>query len=244
MPVTLLIYILRAAKAIATQEPFTFYKTALQQAARDESKALNEEPGLWEDVPVNEKDKDAVRLDNENENLERYEDPQYFKKVQQHSADDDEKLTSVALRELLCKDWPYFRTYWNGIIARFWSKIEDLNGASLTDGYRLLLKLLDLKLVQQMKPGFRPYIKQSKHSRRVLFMSKRSAYKRGCRIIGRHTSPVPGYTIQHSTECVCFSRKFGLTRKRQVHIVHYPSNVCDEDDEQSVSKPCPSDRAC
>lgn len=220
----------RATKAAASQEPFSFYKSALQQAARDELRASKEEPGLWEDVILDDKDHDKVRLENENERLERYEDPQYYDKVLQHTEDDDEKHTTVALRELLCKDWPYFRTYWNGIIAKFWSKVEDLNGATLTDGHRLLFKLLDLKLVQYLKPGFRPYIKQSKHSRGVIFNFKRSEFKKGCTSIPRSTFSLPGYVIQHSAKCACFSRKFGLTRKRQMHIMHQKENVCAADD--------------
>lgn len=81
VPVALLTYILRASKAVATKDLFTFYKTALQQAARDDLKASKEKPGLYEDIAIDEEDKDAVRLDNENENLERCKDPRYFKKV-------------------------------------------------------------------------------------------------------------------------------------------------------------------
>jgi hypothetical protein len=187
---------------------------------------------------MDEKDKDAIRLDAENERLERFEDRQYFQKVQQHSPKDDGNYTTVSLRDVLCQDWPDFRTFWNNIIAKFWAKIEALNSTTLTDGYRLLFKLSDLKLVQHSKPGFRPFIKQPKHSRSVIFNFKRSEFKKGCTRVPKSSSP--SYIIQHSEGCVCFSRKFGLTQKRQVQIMHQKRNLCAADDAESVSKPWPA----
>lgn len=75
MPSSFTNIFLGATKAAASQQYFTFYKWALQQAARDDLEASKGGPGLWADVIMNEKDKSIVRLEHENEQLERFEDP-------------------------------------------------------------------------------------------------------------------------------------------------------------------------
>lgn len=219
----------RVAKAAASQEPFTFYNSALKDARQFALKEAREKPGLWKD---DLEDVD-IRVEEENERFERFEDPRQFERMEKHNDADDETYTMVNLRAVLLQDWRHFRDFWNATISRFWKKVKALQRGSFTTG--LLFRLLDVKLSKRPKRGFRPYIKERKHSRRVLFKVKRSTYKRGCITIPGPKTPVPRYRIQHSKDCVCHSRHlFGLRQKRQIRLVHQKETLCDEADEQSV----------